>query len=99
MRSCLHDYNDKDCQSILKAIVKAMKPGYSKMLIFEWILPDVGTPLYPALLDINMLSLFSAMERTETQWRVLLDGVGLEIVKVWSIGTHTEGLIEAVKRE
>lgn len=68
------------------------------MLIFEWILPDVGAPLYPSLLDINMLSLFSGMERTETQWRALLDSVGLDIVKVWSIGKDTEGLIEAVKR-
>lgn len=44
-----------------------MKPGYSKLLIFEWVLPDTGSPLYPALLDINMMALFSGMERTEIQ--------------------------------
>lgn len=75
-----------------------MKPGYSKVLIFEWILPDVGTPLYPALLDINMLALLSGMERTQTQWKELLNSVGLEIVKFWMIDSETEGLIEAVKR-
>ncbi len=75
-----------------------MKPGYSKILIFEWILPDVGTPLYPALLDINMLALLSGMERTTTQWKELLSSVGLEIVKFWTIDSETEGLIEAVKR-
>jgi len=75
-----------------------MKPGYSKLLIFEWILPDVGTPLYPALLDINMLALLSGMERTETQWTELLSSVELEIVKFWKIDLETEGLIEAVRR-
>ncbi|KUJ15863.1 S-adenosyl-L-methionine-dependent methyltransferase [Mollisia scopiformis] len=98
IRSCLHDYNDADDRKILRQIVDAMKPGYSKLLIFEWILPDVGTPLYPALLDLNMLALFSGMERTETHWRNLLESVGLEVVKVWSIGKETEGLIEAMKK-
>ena len=67
-------------------------------MIFEWILPDVGTPLYPALLDINMLALLSGMERTETQWTELLSSVELEIVKFWKIDLETEGLIEAVRR-
>jgi hypothetical protein len=38
------------------------------------------------------------MERTETQWRALLESVRLEIVKIWSIGKDTEDLIETVKR-
>lgn len=75
-----------------------MLPGYSKLLIFEWVLPDIGTPLYPALLDINMLALLSGMERTTSQWKALLDSVGLEIVKFWTIDKETEGLIEAVKK-
>lgn len=75
-----------------------MRPGYSKLLLFEWILPDVGTPLYPALLDINMLAVLSGMERTETQWKELLDSVGLEIVRFWRVDTETEGLIEAIKK-
>lgn len=75
-----------------------MTPGYSKVLIHEWILPDTGAPLYPSLLDINMLALFAGMERTETQWRELLGSVGLEIVKIWSIDKNTEGLIEAVRK-
>ncbi|KAK0108211.1 hypothetical protein ONS95_003031 [Cadophora gregata] len=98
LRSILHDYSDDVCRKILTQIVAAMKPGYSKLLIFEWILPDVGTPLYPALLDINMLALLSGMERTQTQWKELLNCVGLDIVKFWTIDSETEGLIEAVKR-
>ena len=74
-----------------------MKPGYSKVLIFEYILPDVGAALFPSLLDINMLALLNGMERTETQWDNLLASVGLEVVKFWynDGDRDQEGLIEA----
>ena len=73
-----------------------MTPGYSKLLLNEWVLPDVGVPLFPALLDINMMAVVSGMERTETQWKELLSSVGLKIVRFWSVGAESEGLIEAV---
>lgn len=75
-----------------------MEHGYSKVLINDWCLPDVGAPIFPTLLDINMLAICNGIERTEGQWRGLLDSVGLEIVKVWSINNETEALIEAVKK-
>lgn len=95
-RAIFHNWTDRKCRDILQNVVKAMKPGYSKLLINEWVLPEVGVPLYPALLDINMMALFSGMQRTQSQWKNLLESVGLKIVKFWSIGPEVEGLIEAV---
>ena len=66
----------------------------SKILINEWILPDVGTPAYPALLDIQMMGLHSGMERTEKQWRELLGSVGLS-AQFHKVDNNSEGLIEA----
>lgn len=74
-----------------------MEPGYSRILINDWVLPDTGAPLLPALLDIQMMAVLSGMERTESQWKELLDSVGLKIVKIWSSGKEVEGLIEAVR--
>lgn len=100
MRYILHDYSDAKCREILKNVVDVMTPGYSKILIFEFILPDVGAPLFPSLLDINMMALLSGMERTETQWKALLGSVGLEIIKFWKVeDPNTEGLIEAVLKK
>ena len=76
-----------------------MRPGYSKLLINEWVLPDVGVPLYPALLDIVMMAAVSGIERTERQWTDLLSSVGLKIVKIWSHGPEDDALIEAVLEE
>jgi hypothetical protein len=67
MRSIIPDDSDAKCREILQNIIKAMKPGYSKILIFEWVLSDMGSPLYLALLDIDMLALVSGMERMETR--------------------------------
>ena len=54
-RSIMHDWPDQKCKEILKSTVSAMKPGYSRLLINEWILPDSNAALYPSLLDINMM--------------------------------------------
>jgi hypothetical protein len=94
-----HDWPTKDCVAILKNIAAAMKPGYSKLLIAEWILPAKDVALYPALLDINMMCLLNGMERTETQWEAMLNEAGLDIVKFWKADAESEGLIEAVVKK
>lgn len=98
-RNIFHDWPDKECVTILKNTAAAMKPGYSKLLIFEWVLPAKGVPLYPALLDVNMMTLLNGMERTEVQWEALLGQAGFEVVKFWTAGPESEGLIEAVLKQ
>lgn len=75
-----------------------MEPGYSKILINDWVLPDTGSPLLPALMDIQMIIVLSGIERTQRQWKDLLESVGLEVVKFHSLGKEVEGLIEAVRK-
>ncbi|KAG0644974.1 O-methyltransferase asqD [Hyphodiscus hymeniophilus] len=106
LRYILHDHSDAVCRTILSHIVTAMRGqgstvatprSYSKLLIFEYVLPDVGAALFPTLLDITMLALLNGMERTEMQWKELLESVGLEAVKFWYNGgdRNHEALIEA----
>lgn len=59
LRSILHDWSTDKCLQILARIREAMKPGYSKLLLNEFILPAKNVPLYPALLDINMMALLN----------------------------------------
>ncbi|KAI1427702.1 S-adenosyl-L-methionine-dependent methyltransferase [Xylaria sp. FL1777] len=94
-RSIFHNWPDADCIKILKNTAAAMKPGYSKLLLSEFVLPASNCPLYPAILDINMMTLLNGMQRTEDQFSELLDAAGLKVVKFWSVGAETEGLVEA----
>ena len=61
MRSVLHDWSSDKCIEILSRIRQAMKPEYSKLLLNEFVLPAKGVPLYPALLDINMMALLNGV--------------------------------------
>lgn len=94
-RNIFHDWPDHSCVEILKHIAAAMTRGYSKLIIFEWILPSINVPLYPSLLDINMMALLNGMERTEDQWTALLGQAGLKVAKFHTVSAEAEGLIEA----
>ncbi|MCJ1398246.1 hypothetical protein MMC11_001443 [Xylographa trunciseda] len=95
MHSVLHDWPDADCRRILQHTVAAMKPGYSKLLINENVVPDVGASWQITSLDWFMMGLAASRERTEAQWRELLQSVGLKIVGIWTKDAAAESIIEA----
>lgn len=74
-----------------------MSPG-SSLLIDDWVLPDVGAPLAGASEDMLMLLFLSGMERSESQWKAVLNSAGLEIKKIWRADGISEAVIEARKR-
>ena len=77
-----------------------MKPGYSKILLNESVLPDMGCPSYLAAGDINMMSIMAGKKRTRGQWFGLLHSVGLTVIRVWDSpdSGNDEGVIEAMLR-
>ncbi|KAF2238853.1 S-adenosyl-L-methionine-dependent methyltransferase, partial [Viridothelium virens] len=89
-----HDWSDEACLKILSNTVSAMKKGYSKILLNEFILPDRGCPLLPIGMDLNMMAMHAGQERTENQWRALLVKAGLEPT-FWFSNGGAEGIIEA----
>ena len=94
MHSVLHDWTDDDCRRILANVVPAMKPGYSKLLINENVIPSTNAYWETTSLDIIMMADFASTERTETQWRALVESAGLKITKIWTVRRGVESLIE-----
>ncbi|KAL1983736.1 hypothetical protein VTN96DRAFT_9992 [Rasamsonia emersonii] len=94
MHSVLHDWPDETCQVILTNLAKAMTPGYSKILIFENVIPDTDADWQTTSLDIIMMSIFASQERTERQWRKLVESAGLKVVNIYTAGKGVESLIE-----
>lgn len=93
MHSILHDWNDEVCQRILTQVVKAMKHGYSKLLIEENVVPGTGAHWEITSLDLMMMTL-GAAERTEKEWRKLIESAGLRIIKIWEGDRQSQSLIE-----
>ena len=77
-----------------------MKPEYSKLIINDVILPDMGCQWQHAALDIIMMSTFAGFHRGEGDLRKLVEAVGLEVEGVWypEGGKGGEGVLEAVRR-
>ena len=98
-RGIFHDWPDKACRDILRNTVAGMKRGYSKILIDEMVLPNVGVPRKGALMDLSMMALETGAERTSQQWHDLLGSVGLRIDKIWPSKAGPESLIEAALGE
>ncbi|CAF9943402.1 MAG: hypothetical protein ALECFALPRED_000295 [Alectoria fallacina] len=94
----LHDWPDSKVREFLSNTASAMRPGYSKLILNEFILPDKGCDLFPALADIHMMGDLSGTERSEKQFRELLGSIGLEVVNFWQPPGASEGIIEAVKK-
>lgn len=92
----LHDWDDASCCTILSHIRDTMKPGYSKLLINENVLEDVGAPWQQTSLDWTMMAMLVNRERTKSQWAELLGSVGLKIEGVWRKDVSSESVIEAV---
>lgn len=94
MHSVLHDWTDEKCREILKNLVAVMKPGHSKVLINENVIPDTNAYWETTSLDIIMMADFASTERTEGHWHKLLESAGLKITKIWTAQRGVESLIE-----
>ncbi|KAJ5180400.1 Winged helix-turn-helix transcription repressor DNA-binding [Penicillium capsulatum] len=93
MHSVLHDWSDEMCRSILVNMAAAMKPGFSKLLINENVVPDRNASWEATGLDFIMMSV-GAAERTRKDWVELVASAGLQILGIWTAHQGTESLIE-----
>lgn len=93
----IHDHTDDRAKTILKQITQAMTPGYSKLLIWDYVLADEDVSSFLASLDWQMLVCVAGKERTESNWRRLLEDpeLDLKVNGIWQYNSYTQGLIEA----
>ena len=101
LRTVLHDWPDKQVRKILENIRAAMSRD-SILLINENVLPESNVPLYPAMLDLSMMAIFSSLDRTQTQFKELLDSAGFKLLQVWTPKNMVPGsgtLFEATLKE
>ncbi|KAI2464645.1 putative O-methyltransferase [Annulohypoxylon bovei var. microspora] len=95
LHSVLHDWDEDDCVKILEQLKLAMKPGYSRLLINEIIVPD-RNPTWPVTSMDQLVFVLGAMaERTEAHWESILKRAGFKIVRIYNYEMGSESLIEA----
>lgn len=94
LHSILHDWSDKDGVNILTSLVPALRQGYSKILLNEIVVSEQKPTLAATSMDMMMLAHFAVRERTEAEWRSIVETAGLKIVNVYTYPGVAESLIE-----
>ncbi|KAL6858363.1 hypothetical protein ACO1O0_005824 [Amphichorda felina] len=91
----LHDWPNTDVARMCAEVKKVMMPGYSKLLIYEVMLPAQGATHLMTTLDLALMSCTSGLERTEEAWRVLLKQGGFKVTSISRHPMAVESIIEA----
>jgi len=94
MSHIIHDWSAAQCLSILANCRRAMAPK-SRLLVMEMVLPE-GNAFHPGkMLDMTMLATTSGQERTENEYRDLLDAAGFKLSRVIPT-TSSVSILEAI---
>jgi len=94
MRWILHDWEDTKSITILENIRKVL-PENGKLLLAEAVVPESGDPHFSKFFDLIMLTMTGGRERTETEWRSLLQKAGYKIERILPTESFLS-IIEAV---
>jgi hypothetical protein len=95
LHSILHDWSDEEGVRILENLVPALKKGYSRVLLNEIVVSEEKPTLAATSMDMMMLAHFAVRERTESDWRGILEKAGLKVFNIYTYPGVAESLIEA----
>jgi hypothetical protein len=84
----LHDWDDERATAILRTIREAAPPG-ARVLILDSVIQPGNDPQGSKWLDLLMLVIAGGRERTEPEWRALIEGSGLRVDAI------EDGLVQA----
>jgi len=98
LKHVLHGYRDAEAITILKNC-RAVIPENGTLLVMEFILPPLVSQADPNLegrlmSDLNMLAVTGGRERSEREWRTLLETAGFRLTGVYPVESHV-GVLEA----
>jgi O-methyltransferase domain len=75
----LHGWDDANCAAILDSVRRAAV-GDTKLLVIEIEMTEAKGPTWPKLLDIVMLGLFAARQRTNDEYHKLINANGFAVI-------------------
>lgn len=81
MKHIIHDWDDESSVKILRNVRSAMNEN-GKVLIIEMVVPEGNIPSAAKILDIQMLVMETGKERTEDEYRRLLEAAGFRLTRI-----------------
>lgn len=81
LKRIVHDWNDETALKILSNCRRAIRPK-GTLLLVEWVLKPPNEPDLGKFTDLNMLVMLGGRERTESEFRNLLQRAGFALMRV-----------------
>jgi O-methyltransferase domain len=104
LKHVLHGRRDGEAITMLKNC-RAVIPQSGSLLIIEFVLPSLVSHADPQLeghlmSDLNMLAVTGGKERSEREWKMLLEAAGFTLAGVYAVGgdnlmVRNVGILEA----
>jgi hypothetical protein len=99
LKHVLHGYTDDKAVAILRHC-RDLIPPEGSLLVIEFVLPDVVSGPVPELVgrfmsDLNMLAVTSGRERSEREWRELLEDAGFTLTRNVPVPEMDVSILEA----
>jgi ubiquinone/menaquinone biosynthesis C-methylase UbiE len=93
LKHVLHGYKDDGAVALLRNC-RAVMPPNGRLLVIEFVLPPVishADPKLEGLLmsDLNMLAVTGGRERSEREWKTLLEAAGFRLNQVYPVAGDT----------
>jgi O-methyltransferase domain/Dimerisation domain len=93
LKHVLHGYRDAEAVGVLRNC-RAVIPQNGSLLVIEFVLPPLVSYPDPQLegrlmSDLNMLAVTGGRERSEREWRALLEAAGFILTRVCQVGGDT----------
>src|ERR1700733_1362267 len=105
LKHVLHGRRDAEAITMLKNCYEVI-PQDGTLLVIEFVLPPLVSHADPQLegclmSDLNMLAITGGKERSEREWRAILDAAGFVLTRVCPVGgdklmVRNVGILEAV---
>src|SRR5215204_2907383 len=95
LKQIVHDWDDEGATRLLRSCHRALAPG-GKLLLVEMVIPPDNQPSPAQAMDLNMMVVLGGRERTEEEYRHLLQATGFRLERV--IPTRSPfSVIEAIR--
>ncbi|KAI9072067.1 hypothetical protein K1719_045958 [Acacia pycnantha] len=97
IKSIMHDWSDEDCIKILKNCKKSIREDKGEVIIAEFVVKPEGKGLFDdtgLVFDLLMIAHTSGRERTELEWKNLLNEAGFPRYQIINIPSFLS-IIEA----
>ncbi len=95
LKQVVHDWDDERAARLLQNCHRALGPA-GRLVLVEMVVPQDNRPSPAQAMDLNMLVMLGGRERTEEEYRRVLQEAGFQLERV--IPTHSPfSVIEAIR--